>query len=84
MKLLRKLYKSGEEVPETGVYVVLHSTPHMLIEHQICFEKGRFHGCRMCPMGVLYRLENQCISSGDEVSRRGMRAGQVLGAPVVG
>jgi hypothetical protein len=83
MKLLRRMYKSGDEVRETGVYAVLHSTPHMLIEHRICFEGGRFRGCRMCPLGVLYRLENQCVRSGDEVIRA-MKRGQVLRAPVVG
>jgi hypothetical protein len=56
-----KVHKSGDVVPQSGIYVVLHSTPHMLIDHQIYIEGSRFRGCRTCPLGVLYRLEEQCI-----------------------
>ncbi len=61
MGLLTKMYKSGDVVPQSGIYVVLHSTPHMLIDHQIYIEGAQFKGCRICPLGVLYRLEEQCI-----------------------
>ena len=50
---LLKMYKSGDVVPKSGIYVVLHSTPHMLIDHQIYIEGARFKGCRMCPLGSL-------------------------------
>ena len=60
MRLLQ-MHRSGERVPKTGVYVVLHSTPHMLIEHEICFEGEQFGACRLCPLGVLYRAEKPCV-----------------------
>jgi hypothetical protein len=72
---LPKVHKSGDKIQETGVYSVLHSTPHMLIDHQICFEGRRFHGCRLCPLGVLYRLERPCVPSArPELCAPGLRA----------
>ena len=56
MRVLR-LFRSGDLVPESGVYAVLHSTPHALIQHITHVEGARFHECRMCPLGVWYRLE---------------------------
>jgi hypothetical protein len=73
---LLKMYKSGDVVPQSGVYVVLHSTPHMLIDHQIYIEGARFRGCRMCPLGILYRLEEQGIP----VSYPNLRAAEGLRA----
>jgi hypothetical protein len=58
---LLKMHKSGDLVRESGVYAVLHSTPHMLIEHEICFEGSRFRGCRVCPLGLLYKLETPSV-----------------------
>jgi len=63
MRKSLRVHKSGDYVPESGIYSVLHSTPHMLIEHQINFEGGRFRPCPTCPFGVLYRLENQCAAT---------------------
>lgn len=54
-------FKTGDEVPQSGVYAILHSTPHMLIGRQMCVAGSRFRGCRMCPFGVLYRLEEPCV-----------------------
>lgn len=72
---LLKMHKSGDRVPESGVYAVLHSTPHMLIEHQVNFEGGRFGECRMCPLGVLYRLEKPCVPTVyPDLTTRGLRA----------
>jgi hypothetical protein len=61
--LKSKILKSGEQVPETGVYQALHSTPHALIQHEIHFEGSTFRGCKLCPLGVLYRLDRQCVST---------------------
>jgi hypothetical protein len=52
-----RLFRSGDLVPESGVYAVLHSTPHAVIQHVSQVEGARFHECRMCPLGVWYRLE---------------------------
>ena len=60
MRALR-LFRSGELVPESGLYAVLHSTPHTLIQHATHLEGTRFHECRMCPLGVWYRLEARCV-----------------------
>jgi len=54
---LRHIFRSGDLVTESGLYAVLHSTPHALIQHAIHIEGTRFQGCKMCPMGVWYRLE---------------------------
>ncbi|MGA3197422.1 MAG: hypothetical protein ABSD39_20695 [Terriglobales bacterium] len=54
-------FKSGDRVPDSGVYTVLHSTPHKLLDRQIFVEGARFRGCRICPLGVLYRLEEPCV-----------------------
>jgi hypothetical protein len=57
----RKLFRPGDLVPTSGVYAVLHSTPHRLIEHEWYIEGGRFLCCRACPLGVWYRLQEECI-----------------------
>jgi hypothetical protein len=57
-----RILKSGDRVPDTGVYHALHSTPHTLIQHEIHFEGSTFRSCRLCPLGVLYRLDSQCVS----------------------
>jgi hypothetical protein len=54
-------FKGGDVVPTSGVYVVLHSTPHALIERAIYVEGDRFCRCRLCPFGVLYRLEEPYV-----------------------
>ncbi|MGA9528982.1 MAG: hypothetical protein WBS24_12785 [Terriglobales bacterium] len=56
-----KLFKPGDKVPTSGVYAVLHSTPHRLIEHEAYIEGRQFRGCRACPLGVWYRLDEQCV-----------------------
>jgi hypothetical protein len=52
-----KIFRSGDLVIESGVYAVLHSTPHSLIQHVTHAEGARFEQCRKCPLGVWYRLE---------------------------
>ncbi len=52
-----KIFRSGDLVTESGLYAVLHSTPHALIHHAVHIEGAHFQGCKMCPMGVWYRLE---------------------------
>ena len=50
-------FKSGDVVPTSGSYAALHSTPHRLVEREIHVEGERFEPCRLCPLGVIYRLE---------------------------
>lgn len=72
---LLKMHDSGDLAPRSGIYAVSHSTPHMLIDHQIYIEGARFRGCRMCPLGVLYRLEEQCVpTSTPNVTAQGLGA----------
>lgn len=54
--------KSGEKVPTSGVYRVLHSAPHDAMQREMFFEGSRFPECQWCQSGVLYRLESPCIS----------------------
>lgn len=61
MKILKTTFKSGDLVPESGIYAVLHSTSHVLIERQMCFEGTHFQPCKICPPGVLYRLKEPCV-----------------------
>ena len=49
--------KAGDLVRTSGVYAVLHSTPHKLVERVIYVEGERFRRCGLCPLGVLYRLD---------------------------
>ena len=58
---VRNTFKSGDRVPKSGQYASLHSTPHAFIEHVFCVEGTFFRGCRMCPLGVFYRLEESCV-----------------------
>jgi hypothetical protein len=58
-----RIFKPGDLVPVSGVYAALHSTPHSLNVQQELFGGGRFPGCRICPLGVWYRLQNQAIPS---------------------
>jgi hypothetical protein len=54
-------YRSGDLVPASGSYAALHSTPHKLVERSVHIEGDKFEECRMCPLGVLYRLEQSGI-----------------------
>ena len=67
-----KVFKPGDLVPKSGVYAVLHSTPHRLIEHEAYVEGSRFRGCRTCPLGVWYRLQAPYISVAPSFARRGL------------
>ena len=59
-----KVFKSGEKVPASGIYRVLHSTPHAAEQRELYFEGSRFPECQICPAGVLYRLESPCVAMG--------------------
>jgi hypothetical protein len=50
-------FKTGDVVPTSGSYAALHSTPHKLLERAVHVEGERFEPCKLCPLGVLYRLE---------------------------
>jgi hypothetical protein len=63
-----KTYWSGDKVPESGVYKALHSTPHRLVWRVLYFEGNRFHRCKLCPLGVLYRLEEPCVSTSSSIN----------------
>jgi hypothetical protein len=54
-------YSSGDVVPASGSYVVLHSTPHRLVQREVCLEGEKFEPCRLCPLGVLYRLDQSAL-----------------------
>lgn len=56
-----KALKSGEKVPASGVYRVLHSMPHATEQRELYFEGSRFPECQICQSGVLYRLDSPCV-----------------------
>jgi len=56
-----KVLKSGEKVPASGIYRVLHSLPHAGEQRELYFEGSSFPECQICPAGVLYRLESPCV-----------------------
>jgi hypothetical protein len=56
-----KVLKSGEKVPASGIYRVLHSTPHLADQREMYFEGSRLPVCDLCPGGVLFRLESPCV-----------------------
>jgi hypothetical protein len=58
---LFNMFKAGDLVRTSGVYAALHSTPHRLIQRVMYVEGDRFQRCRLCPLGVLYRLEQPGI-----------------------
>jgi hypothetical protein len=56
-------FRSGEVVPASGSYATLHSTPHRLPERSVHVEGDKFQTCKLCPLGVLYRLEQQGVQT---------------------
>ena len=56
------VFKNGELVTASGVYSALHSTPHKLVEHATYVEGDLFESCRLCPLGVIYRLDEPLSS----------------------
>jgi hypothetical protein len=60
-----KTYRDGQVVVTAGRYAALHSTPHKLIERSTYVEGDRFHRCPMCPLGVIYRLEQPVVPTGE-------------------
>ena len=59
-----KTYRDGQVVMTSGRYAALHSTPHKLIERSTYVEGDRFHRCPVCPLGVIYRLEQPVVPTG--------------------
>ena len=55
-----KVFQSGELVPASGIYLTLHSTPHVLEQRELYFEGSRFPECKACPGGVHYRICSPC------------------------
>ena len=55
-----KAFKSGEQVPASGIYRILHAKPHTAERREIFFQGSRFAECREC-QGVLYQLESPCV-----------------------
>ena len=64
-----KVFKDGDLVTASGVYSALHSTPHKLVERATYFEGDWFESCRLCPLGVIYRLDEPLISIAAKSSR---------------
>jgi hypothetical protein len=60
---LFRIFKAGDIVPTSGVYAVLHSTPHALIQRELYLKGTRFQRCKLCPLGVLYRLETPSVDT---------------------
>jgi hypothetical protein len=56
------VFKDGDLVTASGVYSALHSTPHKLVERATYIEGDRFESCHLCPLGVIYRLDEPLIS----------------------
>jgi hypothetical protein len=56
-----KIFRDGDFVLASGRYRVFHSTPHTWLERDFCLGGDRFPGCRLCPFGVLYRLEARFV-----------------------
>jgi hypothetical protein len=54
-------FKGGDLVPTSGIYTTLHSTPHRLVGRDLYVEGKRFQRCKLCPLGVLYRLEGPSV-----------------------
>ena len=59
-----KALKSGEKVPISGIYRILHSTPHAVEDREMYLEGSRFPECQICLVGALYRLESPCVPTG--------------------
>lgn len=62
----QRLYRSGELVTKSGVYAVLHSTPHSMIQHVAHVEGTHFKQCKLCPLGVWYRLDAPGVRAIDD------------------
>lgn len=56
-----KILKSGEKVPTSGIYRILHSVPHSAEQREMYFEGSRFPDCNVCSAAVLYRLESPYV-----------------------
>jgi hypothetical protein len=50
-------YTSGDVVPASGSYATFHSTPHKLVHNEVYVEGNKFEACKLCPLGVIYKLE---------------------------
>jgi hypothetical protein len=55
-----KAFKSGDQVPASGVYLALHTIPHAVPGREMYLEGSRFPDCQICP-AVFYRLDSPCL-----------------------
>ena len=56
-----KTFRPGDLVRTSGVYELLHSSPHAVGQRVMYFEGSRFPRCRTCKEGMFYRLESPCV-----------------------
>jgi hypothetical protein len=57
----KNVFRSGDLVPVSGIYLILHSTPHVLEQRELYVEGSHFPECKACPGGVRYRLLSPCM-----------------------
>jgi hypothetical protein len=55
VKMVRKKYRPGEVVPESGIYRVMHES-HRLMHEATLLEGQRFPICRQCKYSVRFEL----------------------------
>ena len=58
-----RTFRPGDLVRTSGVYELLHSSPHVVGQRVMYFEGSRFPQCTTCKEGVFYRLESPCVAS---------------------
>ena len=56
-----RTFRPGDLVRTSGVYELLHSTPHTVRQWAMYFEGSRFLQCGSCKEGVFYRLESPYV-----------------------
>ena len=56
-----RVFRSGDLVPVSGIYLTLHSTPHVLEQRELYVKGSHFPECKDCPDGARYRLSSPCM-----------------------
>ena len=57
----KKVFRPGDLVPASGIYLTLHSTPHVPEQRELYIAGSHFPECKACPDGARYRLSSPCM-----------------------
>ena len=71
--MAEQVFKPGENVPQSGLYLVLHEN-HRADHEATLFQGEQFPACAQCDIAVRFRLLRAATPAGDDSNFRKRKA----------